>query len=272
MAELSHPHLRVGEDVGTMERTVPHPPASHVDPQAHGHGAVAHQFDDAVQQHEAATLGMWAFLATEVLFFGALLVAYAIYRHSYFVEFKLASEHFLLWWLGAINTAVLLCSSLTVVLGVHAAQHDDQRKLLRMLIATVVLGVVFLGIKASEYAIEYHEGVVPGRFFHPQLDRELEQTTVKHRMALSPDLAPVDAHDHVFSRIELFMGFYFVLTGIHATHMLIGLALFTWLIHRTRRGDFNRGGNTNPVEICGLYWHFVDLVWIFLFPLLYLIR
>ena len=123
MAELSHPHLRVGEDVGAVEPTVASPRPAHEDPQGRGHRNVAHHFDDAIQQHEAATLGMWAFLATEVLFFGALLVAYAIYRHSYFPEFKLASEHFLLWWMGAINTAVLLCSSLTVVIAVHAAHQ-----------------------------------------------------------------------------------------------------------------------------------------------------
>jgi cytochrome c oxidase subunit III len=272
MAELSHPHLRVGEDVGAVEPTVASPTPAHDDPQGRGRGNVAHHFDDATQQHEAATLGMWAFLATEVLFFGALLVAYAIYRHSYFPEFKLASEHFLLWWMGAINTAVLLCSSLTVVIAVHAAQHGKQTILLRMLIATIALGATFLGIKATEYAIEYREGVVPGRYFHPHLDSELAQDVIRQRMALSPELTAEDARRYVLSRIELFAGFYFVLTGIHATHMLIGLGLFTWLIHRARGGDFDQGGNPNPVEICGLYWHFVDLVWIFLFPLLYLIR
>src|SRR5207249_9099674 len=120
---------------------------------------VAHHFDDAVQQHEAATLGMWAFLATEVLFFGGLFTAYAVYRHYYFADFEHASRHFLLWWLGAINTAVLLVSSLTVALAVHAAQQGDQKKLLRMLLCTVVLGAVFLAIKATEYTIDYHEGL-----------------------------------------------------------------------------------------------------------------
>jgi cytochrome c oxidase subunit 3 len=213
---------------------------------------VAHHFDDAVQQHDAATLGMWAFLATEVLFFGALLTCYAVYRHLYFEEFEYASRNFLYWGLGAVNTAVLLCSSLTVVLAVHSAQTGEQKKLIRHLVLTMILGATFLGIKAVEYTIDYKEGVVPGRFFHPHLHGE-------EAARLNP------AH------LELFMGFYFVLTGIHASHMIIGLGLFTWLVYNAHKGRFGPG-HSNPVEICGLYWHFVDLVWIFLFPLLYLIR
>ena len=221
---------------------------------AHPHDPhVAHHFDDAVQQHEAATLGMWAFLATEVLFFGGLLTAYAVYRHMYFREFEYASKEFLLWPLGAINTAVLLCSSLTVVLAVHAAQHGEQKKLVQMLLLTIVFGTAFLGVKAFEYYTDYKEGVVPGRFFHPHEIKGEDAAMLDHR------------------HLELFMGFYFILTAIHATHMIIGLGLFTLLIIEARKGRFGPG-YSNPVEICGLYWHFVDLVWIFLFPLLYLIR
>jgi cytochrome c oxidase subunit 3 len=219
---------------------------------AHPH--VAHQFDDAVQQHEATTLGMWAFLATEVLFFGALFLAYAIYRHFHFAAFRQASEHYLRWYLGAINTGVLLCSSLTVVLAVHAAHSGesggDNKKLIRLLLLTMVLGTAFLGIKATEYYIDYREGVIPTpRLFHPE--------------DVPPDINP--------QHVRLFMSFYFIMTAIHATHMLVGLGLFGWLIWQARRGKFSRD-NYNAVEICGLYWHFVDLVWIFLFPLLYLIR
>ena len=126
------------------------------------HGFVAHQFDDAVQQHEAATLGMWGFLATEVLFFGALFAAYAVYRHFYFPAFRFASEEYLRWYLGAINTGVLLCSSLTVALSVHAAHQGKNKQLLGLLLLTMFLGLVFLGIKATEYYIDYREGVVPG--------------------------------------------------------------------------------------------------------------
>ena len=217
-----------------------------------GHGLVAHQFDDAVQQHEAATLGMWAFLATEVLFFGALFAAYAIYRHNIanFLAFRYGSEEYLRWYLGAINTGVLLCSSLTVALSVHAAHEGKNKQLVRLLLLTMVLGAIFLGIKATEYYIDYREGVIPGQsFFHPE--------------HIPANIDP--------SRVRMFMTFYFIMTGIHATHMLVGLGLFAWLAWHAHRGRFSPQ-NYNPVEICGLYWHFVDLVWIFLFPMLYLIR
>jgi cytochrome c oxidase subunit 3 len=214
------------------------------------HSEVAHQFDDAVQQHEAVTLGMWAFLATEVLFFGALFAAYAVYRHYFFESFQYASVHYLKWYLGAFNTGVLLCSSLTVALSVHAAHEGNNKQLVRLLLLTMVLGIAFLGIKASEYYIDYKEGVIPGgAFFHPE--------------HIPPG---IDA-----SRVRMFMGFYFIMTGIHATHMLVGLGLFTWLAWHAHRGRFSPR-QYNAVEICGLYWHFVDLVWIFLFPMLYLIR
>ncbi len=193
---------------------------------------------------------MWAFLATEVLFFGALFTAYAIYRHMYFESFRFASKEYLKWLLGGINTGVLLCSSLSVALAVHAAHEGNNKKLIRLLLLTMFFGVAFLGIKASEYYIDYREGVIPGRFFHP---------AAIHEAGVEPQY------------VQLFMTFYFVMTAIHATHMVIGLGLFSWLIWKAKKGQFSPD-YYNPVEICGLYWHFVDLVWIFLFPLLYLIR
>ena len=214
----------------------------------HAHNPhVAHHFDDAIQQHEAVTLGMWTFLATEVLFFGGLFLGYAIYRHQYFEEFKFCSTHYMNWLLGAVNTGVLLCSSLTVVLAVHAAKLGENKKLTKYLLLTMLLGAAFLGVKAFEYYNEYKHGTVPGRFFHP------------HEVHGNP------------RHMELFFSFYFILTGIHASHMIIGLGLFTWLTWKSYRNQFSPD-YYNPVEICGLYWHFVDLVWIFLFPLLYLIR
>ena len=269
MAELSHQALRIGETGGEVEADLARPPHEHAGP--HGGGRVAHQFDDAVQQRDTATLGMWTFLATEILFFGAILVAYSVYRHSFFPEFRFTSARYLLWYFGAINTGVLLTSSLTVVLAVHAASQGRQKHLEHLLLATMALGLVFLCIKGTEYTIEYHEGVVPGRFFHPEIEPKVEQELVRQRMALSPFLTEDGAAYFVRRRMELFMGFYFVLTGIHATHMLIGLGVFTWLYVKARRGEFTREYH-NPVEIGGLYWHFVDLVWIFLFPLLYLVR
>src|SRR5439155_23358867 len=232
------------------------PQVGHEHP-THGHAAhVAHHFDDPVQQHEAATLGMWAFLATEVLFFGALFTAYAVYRHYYFEEFVLASKHFLLWWLGGINTAVLLCSSLTVVLAVHAAQNGEQKKLIRFLVATVMLGAAFLGIKATEYTIDYHEGLIPGRFFHPELSAQEIEDIVHEKQAHNRALEAEAIRRGIRPHLEMFMGFYFVLTGIHASHMIVGIGIFSWLIWGARRGKFSRE-YSNPVEIGGLYWHFV---------------
>jgi cytochrome c oxidase subunit 3 len=214
-------------------------------------GGVAHHFDDAAQQHHAATLGMWAFLATEILFFGALLTCYGVYRFDYPEPFRIGSHH-LKEWAGAINTAVLLCSSLAMALAVRAAQLHRRRDLIRFLLATIVLGAMFLGIKAIEYTLEYRDHLVPNLNFH------FEETLEPGHIPNGP-------------KVELFMTFYFILTGLHALHMTIGLGLMVILILMARRGRFDVG-NVNLVEMSGLYWHFVDLVWIFLFPLLYLIR
>jgi len=216
---------------------------AHLPPEVRRH--LASHFDDLDQQRESAVLGMWTFLATEVLFFGALFLALAIYRFIYPVEFHVGSHH-LKWYLGTINTAILLTSSLTVALAVHYAHVNDQRHLVRCLIWTVVLGAAFLIIKAMEYSQEYTEHLIP--------------------------MVNFEHHGEGDSRrVQLFMFLYFCMTGLHATHMVIGLGLFAWLIRRARRGDFNSHYYT-PVENIGLYWHFVDVVWIFLFPLLYLIR
>lgn len=205
---------------------------------------LAEQFDELPQQREAATLGMWAFLATEVLFFGALFTSFYVYRvhhHAAFVDGAKDLKH----WLGCINTAVLLGSSLTVALAVHHAHHGRRRPLLLMLLATMVLGVAFLAIKGTEYYLEYRDGLVPGFHWNPA--------------------EPLPA------AAKLFFSFYFIMTAIHATHMLVGLGVFTVLTVQTYRGRYSPE-YYNPVEIGGLYWHFVDLVWIFLFPTLYLLR
>jgi cytochrome c oxidase subunit 3 len=215
--------------------------------------AVAHQFDDAEQQREAATLGMWCFLATEVLFFGALFLGYTVYRYSYPAAFIEGSHH-LLDWLGAVNTFVLLTSSLTMAMAVRAAQLPDRVRLVRFLLATIALGAAFLGIKLIEYGIEWHHGLVPG----------LHWTYV-------PAPQTTDGIDP--TKVELFMVFYFVMTGLHATHMIAGIGVMTYATVQARRGRYTgEGANMNFVEMAGLYWHFVDIVWIFLFPLLYLIR
>jgi cytochrome c oxidase subunit 3 len=204
---------------------------------------VAHQFDDAEQQFEASALGMWAFLATEVLFFGGLFAAYAVYRQYYPEAFAAASSHLDIV-LGAVNTAILIGSSLTMVLAVYSARFGSRRAQVLFLLATLVLGLFFLGIKAVEYQHKFHEHLVPG------LNFQFPGKEVQHA--------------------QIFFSLYFAMTGMHALHMVIGAGLLVTLAVLAWRGRFSAAYYT-PVEIVGLYWHFVDIVWIFLFPLLYLI-
>jgi cytochrome c oxidase subunit 3 len=210
--------------------------------------APAHQFEDLGQQHEAATLGMWLFLGTEVLFFGGLFTAYAVARSRYPEEFVEGSRRLSIT-LGALNTVVLICSSLTVVLAVHAVQLNRQQALRWFVGATIALGLAFLGVKAVEYTQEYHEGLMPA---------------IDFRTDGWP--AGIDAR-----HAELFFVFYFLLTLLHAAHMLIGLGVWAVLLALAWRGRYSPQSHT-PLEVAGLYWHFVDIVWVFLFPLLYLIR
>ena len=215
--------------------------------------AVAHQFEDFEQQHEADSLGMWVFLATEIMFFGGLFAAYAIYRSLYLSAFE-AGSRVLDVRLGATNTAVLIGSSLTMALAVWAAQTNKRKILVACLLSTMLLGLVFLGIKFVEYSQKWEDRLVPGLNFAPQ--GELLQHFQQHHAALP--------------EVELYFCFYFFMTGMHALHMIIGLGIMTVLVLEARKGRFS-GMHYAPVEISGLYWHFVDIVWIFLFPLLYLI-
>jgi cytochrome c oxidase subunit 3 len=204
--------------------------------------ARAHQFENPFQQEEAATLGMWLFLATEVLFFGAPLLAFALYRHAYLGAFVEASRHLDIT-LGTVNTAILLCSSLAMAFGAHEAQKGNNRRLAMFLAATILLGAAFLGIKFYEYYEKYAEGFIPGVTF------------VWH------------GADGVHAR--LFFLFYFFLTGLHAAHMIVGIGLLLILMIRARARAFSSLYYT-PVDLAGYYWHFVDIVWVFLFPILYL--
>ncbi|HEY2989488.1 MAG TPA: cytochrome c oxidase subunit 3 family protein [Candidatus Binatia bacterium] len=203
----------------------------------------AHQFDDLEQQHEASWIGMWIFLATEVMFFGGMFTGYAFYRAAYPQAFAAASNR-LDVWLGAINTAVLISSSFTMALAVHGAETGRRKALIRFLLLTIVLGAVFLGIKFFEYHSKFEEHLVPGHSF--QFEGLLARPA------------------------EIFFSFYFAMTGMHALHMVIGIGLLAVMVVKARRGRFSTGYFT-PVELTGLYWHFVDIVWIFLFPLLYLV-
>jgi cytochrome c oxidase subunit 3 len=204
---------------------------------------LAEHFDDLEQQRDSATLGMWVFLGAEIIFFGAIVVSYVYCRAAYPQDFALASNHTKVV-LGTVNTAVLLTSSLFVALSVHAAQTEQPRAVVLNLLITVVLGIAFLGIKFTEYREEFEEHLLPGSAFQ---------------------ITGMD-----FSHAKLFFLFYFVLTGVHALHVLIGIVLLVVIAWRASAGAYSHE-NHNAVEVSGLYWHFVDIVWIFLFPLLYLL-
>ena len=205
--------------------------------------ALAHQFDDVEQQQEAVTLGMWAFLLTEVMFFGGLFAGYAAYRGAYHDAFATGSNQLDIL-LGAVNTAVLIGSSLTMALAVHAAQIGKRKALILFLVLTILLGGAFLGVKAVEYSHKFHEHLIPGPLF------QFEGGPAPH--------------------VQLFFSFYFAMTGMHALHMVIGIVILAVLVLMARRGRFSPEYNS-PVEMTGLYWHFVDIIWIFLYPLLYLV-
>jgi cytochrome c oxidase subunit 3 len=245
-------------------------PASQLEPTM-----VQHQFRDATQQREAATLGMWTFLATEVLFFGGLFVAYAVYRIRWPADFRHGSLD-LKWYLGAVNTAVLLGSSYFMALAVHASQKGENDRIIRHLLLTMSLAVVFLGIKFTEYYIEYDEGLIPGTQFRlveppPSQESALTHALKKFEHWIQPLAHGREEKSGRTAHEQLFMCFYFIMTAIHATHMLIGIGLMTWLIAMARAKKFSAAWH-NPVENIGLYWHFVDTVWVFLFPILYLLR
>ncbi len=204
---------------------------------------VAHHFDKADTQFDAARMGIWLFLVTEVLFFGGLFCAFFIYRGWYFDSFVEAHHH-LDKQMGALNTLFLITSSLTMALAVRAAQMTKKDQATRMLIATFFLAGLFLVVKYFEYSHKIHDGLLPGKWFHA------EGFTTTHP--------------------GTFFAIYFVMTGIHGLHVLIGMGLILWILLRNMKGEFSSRYYA-PVEGVGLYWHLVDLIWIYLFPLLYLV-
>ncbi|HEY7327219.1 MAG TPA: cytochrome c oxidase subunit 3 family protein [Gemmataceae bacterium] len=216
------------------------------------HAVLAHHFENLEQQRETETFGMWLFLATEVLIFGAVFTCYAVYRLRYPHDFEAASARLNIL-IGSINTIVLLSSSLTMALSVHAARVGRQQMLLTCLLLTIFLGGTFLGFKALEYYEDYREKLVPVLSFDPG-----EWTKVEGAEG------PVNPQ-----RVQLMLVFYYVMTGLHAVHMIVGMGLLVWLVAEARRGRLTPV-RYMPVDIVGLYWHFVDIVWIFLLPLLYL--
>ena len=211
---------------------------------------LAHQFSTPEQQHEASTLGMWVFLATEVMVFGALFTGYTAYRAKYPESFAAASRH-LDVRIGAVNTVVLLTSSLTMALAVYAARLGQQKWLARCLIFTALLGTLFMAFKAVEYYEDYQDHLVPRLGFDPAAD----------------DWTGPGVNS---KEVELFLMFYYIMTGLHALHLTVGIVLMAIIAYWAWRGAYSPE-YYSPVEVAGLYWHFVDVIWIFLLPLLYLI-
>lgn len=204
----------------------------------------AHHYNNAEHEYQTSKEGVWLFLTSEILMFGGLFVGYIIYSHLYPQVFHEGAKH-LDWRLGAFNTIVLLTSSLTMVLGIHYCQHNDRKKAVLNLAATIVCGAIFMVVKYFEYTHKIHEGLLPGNWYHGEVPEGM-------------------------SNIGLYFSFYFMMTGLHGIHVLAGMCLIFWVLLRTQKGEFNAHYYT-PVEGVGLFWHLVDLIWIFLFPLLYLV-
>ena len=204
---------------------------------------VAHHFDSAEQEFTAAQLGMWIFIAQEILFFSALFVAYAVYRYLH-PEMFIGASKLLSWKMGGLNTLFLITSSFTMAMAVRSAQTNNRKLSIQCLVATLFFAGAFLVVKYFEYSEKFHHGLLPARWFSGASQ---------------------------FQYLHLFFGIYFCLTGLHGLHVLIGMILISWLIYRSYKKEFYSGYFT-PVEMVGLYWHLVDIIWIFLFPLLYLIR
>lgn len=232
----------------------------------------AHHYKSAGHEFEASKFGVWLFLCTEILMFGGLFVGYIMYSSLYPEIFEAGSQ-FLDWRLGAVNTAVLLLSSFTIAVSIRNLQMGEKSKAIKNLVLTLICGFAFMGIKAYEYNHKFHLGLYPGKYFNYQPGAHGEGASheaagEKHNKGGHGDKA-----SHVSElpeNIPMYFSFYFIMTGIHGSHVLIGMGLITWCILRARKDEFGPGYYT-PVEGTALFWHLVDLVWIYLFPLLYLI-
>jgi cytochrome c oxidase subunit 3 len=249
----------------------------HVDAHEHAHHpALQHHFESMHQQKEASVLGMWTFLITEILFFGGLFMAYMLYRLWYHDAFVAASSSILLFW-GALNTVVLIASSLTMALAVRAAQTSQRKALIRWLIATIVLGGIFLGVKVIEYKDKFEHHHVPGPSYvwesHAAEGAESSNgagSVGQHAAGTTHAATAAERDPALQQHTQIFFSLYFTMTGLHALHMIVGIALMLVITWMAWQGRFDATYYT-PVEMSGLYWHFVDIVWIYLFPLLYLI-
>jgi len=206
---------------------------------------VAHHFRDAEHQYQTNKEGIWLFMVTEILMFGGLFVGYFLY-HSMYPDMFAEGAKYLEWQKGFINTLVLIFSSLTMALGIYFLQKNQPKKAAWSLAITILCGAVFMVIKYFEYTHKFHLGLYPGKFLN------------------MTEGAPEHAN------LGLYFGFYYCMSGLHGIHVLLGMGLIGWVLYRTIRGDFNSNYYT-PVEGVGIFWHIVDLIWIFLFPLLYLV-
>jgi cytochrome c oxidase subunit 3 len=284
-----------------------HAHAEEQDPHEHP-PHLQHHFESSGQQFEAGKLGIWLFLATEILLFGGLFVAYSIYRVNH-PEIFLYAHQYLDRVLGGTNTVILLCSSLTMAWAVRASQLGQQKLLLLLLSLTLCGGFGFMGIKYVEYKAKWEHGLLPGTHFDPHGEGHGD-TAAPTAASAAPATAAAPAapaapgalvietskippsatgpggtvtsaeaveataaEAHLAKRpsnVQIFFGIYFLMTGLHGIHVLAGMGAITWILIRSIRGDFGPEYFT-PVDFVGLYWHLVDLIWIFLFPLLYLI-
>jgi cytochrome c oxidase subunit 3 len=260
-------------------------------------GPVAHHFNNMPQQQASVRFGMWLFLVTEVLFFGGAFCAYTVYRIWFPRDFE-AGSAVLNVGIASVNTFLLLASSLTITLAIRACYDNDRKRLMRHLILTTVLGAAFLGLKAREYHLDYEEGLVPGRFgvlsheaaehyraeraadptlpeypaevFNENLKAAIHHSEFKGRGEDGKPTDPVAFRDYDPYRVQLFFMFYYSMTGLHVLHMVVGLGILVWQILLTATGFFNYSARYVYIETMSLYWHFVDMVWMFLLPLLYL--
>ncbi len=265
---------------------------------------LAHHFDTPKQQAESSKLGMWLFLSTEILLFGGLFCAYAVYRANH-PEIFIYAHQFLDKNLGGLNTLVLITSSFTMAWAVRAAQLGRTKRLVILLTITLLCACGFLGVKAIEYEHKWKHGLLWGKYYdpasnhpaqvHEEPSRELNRDEIgdddEHVGEANPDLPLLppaalepggladplrqpDGHQGMQTEprnVQLFFGVYFVMTGLHGLHVIAGMIAIGWILLRARREEFGPGYFA-PVDSVGLYWHLVDLIWIYLFPLLYLIH
>ena len=221
---------------------------------AHGNPYAMH-YDSPEHEYQTGKQGVWLFLATEVLMFGGLFVAYAIFHHIYPEVFKIGARA-TDWRYGSANTVVLLSSSLTMALGIYYVQKRNNSRAMLMLGITVLCGFMFMGIKYLEYSHKIHEGFLPGSWYHATTEGAAESLGVPA--------------EEIPANLPLYFSFYFMMTGLHGIHVMLGMGMIVWIMIRLKRGEFSPEHYT-AVEGVGLFWHLVDLVWIYLFPLLYLV-